>query len=320
MKNFSGRLFVIFSLLSILSIAAASVSEARIGGGRSSGFRGSRGFGTRPAPTSPYRSQGGYQQQQQQQQPNYSNAQQPAPSSFGSGGGFMRGMLGGLAGGMIGSLLFRNMGYAGGAGGFGGGFGVLELVLLLGLGYMFFRFITRSFATAGAQREMSHRERLESVEPGPFANSEATLASTLRNYDPSFELETFRDARMDDFVRLQAAWNLRDLSSVSDLIGTELRQQLDGDVAQLKNSGRINRIENIAVRSAELVEAWQEYGQEFATLRFRANLLDYTVDEGSSQVVAGDKSQPVKFEEDWTFVRAINQPGTSKTWKLTAIS
>jgi predicted lipid-binding transport protein (Tim44 family) len=45
-----------------------------------------------------------------------------------------------------------------------------------------------------------------------------------------------------------------------------------------------------------------------------ANLLDYTTDE-SGVVVSGNKTDPVKFEEYWTFTRPVGP----NPWKLSAI-
>ena len=54
----------------------------------------------------------------------------------------------------------------------------------------------------------------------------------------------------------------------------------------------------------------------YITVRFYANLLDYTVDETTGQVVSGSKTEPVKFEEYWTFTRPVgNNP-----WQLSAIT
>jgi predicted lipid-binding transport protein (Tim44 family) len=78
---------------------------------------------------------------------------------------------------------------------------------------------------------------------------------------------------------------------------------------------RINRLENIAVRSLEVTEAWQESGQDFVTVRFLASVLDYTVEETSNRVLDGSSSEPVKFEEYWTFTRPVG----SQAWKLSAI-
>ncbi len=49
--------------------------------------------------------------------------------------------------------------------------------------------------------------------------------------------------------------------------------------------------------------------------RISANLLDYTVDESTGQVISDSKADPVKFEEYWTFTRPIGH----HAWKLSAI-
>jgi predicted lipid-binding transport protein (Tim44 family) len=90
---------------------------------------------------------------------------------------------------------------------------------------------------------------------------------------------------------------------------------LQKDCDRLRGQGRINRLENIAVRAVTVTEAWQESGQDYLTVHFLANLLDYTVDERSGQVVEGSRTEPVKFEEFWTFVRPVGP----NAWRLSAI-
>jgi predicted lipid-binding transport protein (Tim44 family) len=100
------------------------------------------------------------------------------------------------------------------------------------------------------------------------------------------------------------------------LLTEEMSGILQGDAEKLKSEKKINRLENIAVRSVDLVEVWQESGRDYITVRFYANLLDYTVDETTGQVVSGNKTEPVKFEEYWTFSRPVgNNP-----WQLSAIN
>jgi len=43
--------------------------------------------------------------------------------------------------------------------------------------------------------------------------------------------------------------------------------------------------------------------------------LDYTVDETTSAVVEGSNSEPVEFEEFWTFSRPVGP----NSWKLSAV-
>lgn len=299
------------TLIAILMFIFYSAAEARIGGGRSFGSRGSRGFAPRSAPTQ--NSGTGSNFRNSPSQP-YAPAPQPQYGQP-AGGGFMRSMLGGIAGGFLGSMLFRSFGHAGMGGMEGGGFGILELLLVVGLGFLLFRMFT-------TRRQQYADGPVQEIGPGPYAKTEfqptdeASVADTLRRYDAAFDLATFKNARTDDFFRIQAAWMNRDLMPIRPLMTSEMAQLLDADVQNLRQQGRINRLENIAVRQIEAVEGWQEYGKEYATLRFHANLLDYAVDEKSGAVIEGDKANPVKFEEYWTYCRDI---GSNQAWLLSAI-
>ena len=86
-------------------------------------------------------------------------------------------------------------------------------------------------------------------------------------------------------------------------LGSELLSEYEGHFADLKAKGRINKLENIAVRKVEIVDSGMMDGEEFIIVRFTANLLDYTVDEASGKVLEGDSSEPVKFDEKWAFAR-----------------
>jgi predicted lipid-binding transport protein (Tim44 family) len=140
--------------------------------------------------------------------------------------------------------------------------------------------------------------------------------SYIRQMDPSFDEKRFRDVCMDHFFEIQGAWASRDMSGVRNLLTEEMSKTLQDDAGRLKSEKKINRLENIAVRSVDLVEAWQESGRDYITVRLYANLLDYTVEETTGQVVSGNKMEPVKFEEYWTFTRPVgNNP-----WQLSAIN
>ncbi|MBI3555945.1 MAG: TIM44-like domain-containing protein [Deltaproteobacteria bacterium] len=330
---------VLVGLLSILFLAQAPVADARFGGGSSFGSRGSRSVA--PRSSNSYGTSSGASrfgnatpsQPSAQPQPSspYPGYGQP---SFG-GGGFMRGLMGGMAGSFLGSMLFRSMGYGGqmgGMGGGGGGFGLLEILLIGGLLFFVFRFIMGRAAMAGGpgmgysqqpeQQQNFGRPDLRMVEPAQpgfdhGVMDEQTVADAIRRYDGAFDMARFKDSRVDDFFRIQAAWAQRDLTQIRPLVTSEIAESLDRELVGLKASGRINHIENVAVRETQIMEAWQEMGKEFVTLRFYANLLDYTVDELTGSVVEGDRSQPKKFEEFWTYVREVGRPGSP--WLLTAI-
>jgi hypothetical protein len=133
MKNKAVKVFTILAAVLFLSISVLELNaEARAGGGRSMGSRGSRSY-SRPAPS--------YSQPAQPRQ-----QAAPAPGAFqqSAGGGFMRSMAGGMMGGMLGSMLFSGFAGAGnGAAGAGGGIGLFEIALLAGLGYLIYRYIKK---------------------------------------------------------------------------------------------------------------------------------------------------------------------------------
>ena len=58
------------------------------------------------------------------------------------------------------------------------------------------------------------------------------------------------------------------------------------------------------------------YGREdYITVLFTANLLDYTVDEHSGALVEGSMTEPVKFAEEWTWARPVG----TENWLLEGI-
>jgi predicted lipid-binding transport protein (Tim44 family) len=288
------KYFKIFAVLTVLCIFTAAVTEqsafARAGGGRSFGSRGSRSYSS---PSTPYR---------QSSQPS-GNYNQP---NYNTGGGFLRSLGGGIAGGFIGSMLFRSLGLGGsGMGGGGGGIGLLEILIIAGLGLVLFRMFKRRQESSGNPSFLRNDRN----------NSDSDL-SDIKNSDPSFDEVRFTDNVMDMFFKIQAAWMNRDMSSAGSLLTDEMKNNFQEDIDDLISSKKINRLENIAVRTVEISEAWQESGQDYITTLIYANILDYTIDEKSGDVLIGSKTDPVKFEEYWTFTR----PSRSTRWMLSSIN
>ncbi|GFO68622.1 transporter [Geomonas limicola] len=322
MKNKAARLFAILAAVLMMSVTVMELNaEARAGSSRSMGSRGTRSY-SRPATSTPYTQPS---QMRQQAAPTPNSFQQPAT------GGFLRSMAGGLVGGMLGGMLFRSMGMAGGMGGMGGGgIGLFEIVLLAGIGYLIYRFVKsrREPATQATYSQTGYQPggyqqgyqdltlpqgSYQQVE-SPTAHDLETGISHLRQMDPYFDEQRFGDNAMDLFFKIQGAWMNRDLAPAAGLLTEEMRGILQEDVSRLVRERQVNRLENIAVRKVELAEVWQESGQDYVTALIHANLLDYTTDEAGN-VVSGSKTEPVKFEEYWTFTRPVgNNP-----WRLSAI-
>lgn len=302
---------VLFLSISVLEINA----HARAGGSRSIGSRGTRSYATPATPPS---------QLSPSSQPSQQTA--PAPSPFPQqqpSGGFMRNMAGGLLGGMLGGMLFRSLGFGGGLGG-GGGIGLFEIILLAGVGFLIYRFVKnrrqadssipygQSGYPGGTVTPISNEYSGNQLATGDVN----TGLGYIRQMDPSFDERRFNDTAMDIFFKIQGSWMNRDLTPVTGLLTDEMKRIFQGDLDSLLRDKQVNRLENIAVRNVEISEAWQESGQDYITASIYANLLDYTTDDTSGAVVSGSKTEPVKFEEYWTFTRPVgNNP-----WRLSAIN
>ena len=119
----------------------------------------------------------------------------------------------------------------------------------------------------------------------------------------------------DVFFQVQAGWMRRDLDSYRHLLGAQLATEYAGHIDELRQKGQINKLESIAIRKVEIVAAGSDGREDFVTVLFTANLLDYTVSDTSGELVEGSMTQPVKFAERWTWAR----PTGTDDWKLEGI-
>jgi predicted lipid-binding transport protein (Tim44 family) len=305
-KKFS--LVAIATLLLFITAGFMELAEARSrGGGRS--FQ--KPAASKPAP---------------QTQPRQT-ATTPAASPM--GGSFARGLAGGVMGGMLGSMLFGGMAHGmGGGGGLGGsGIGLFEILLLAGLGYLIYRWYSRRKALAtntGAEIPQNQNQpgnlfsgvgSQQAVEETMHEDPLVAGVKEIWTVDQDFDPEAFKETAQDLFFKIQAGWTRRETDVLKDFVGNQLLSEYGQHFEEMKQAGHINRMENIAVRKIDLISAGVQQGEIFVTVRFTANLLDYTVDEKSGNIVKGDPENPVRFEEDWTFARPIESP----RWKLEGI-
>lgn len=303
------------TLATLLLFAAAGFLELAEARARSGG----RSYQKSPAVSKP-------PPQSQQRQ----NATNPAASPTSPmGGSFARGLAGGIMGGFLGSMLFGGMAHGmGAAGGIGGsGIGLFEILLLAGLGFLAFRWFSRRRALATAsgaefQQDQNPANRLfagvgaqSAAQESPGEDPLVAGVKEIWSVDQDFDPESFKETAQDLFFKIQAGWTRRETGVLRDYVGNQLLGDYGNHFEELKRLGHINRLENIAVRKIDLLAAGVQQGEIYVTVRFTANLLDYTVDEKSGDVVKGDPENPVKFQESWTFARPVDQ----RRWKLEGI-
>ncbi|MBW6521076.1 MAG: Tim44 domain-containing protein [Desulfoarculaceae bacterium] len=295
-------LLVLLALTFIEAGITADYADAR---SRSGG----RSFSRTPAPKAPATSQ------------STPTTQAPKKSGLGSG------LAGGLLGGALGGMLFGSMFGMGG----GTGMGILPLLLLGGAGFFFYRRFMKRHATGGYQAYQPSTQASgsffpgmqsgglsETVPPPPAAALPGSLdegLAMIRQSDSGFDPNYFIEVASDVFFKVQAGWMRRDITSYRHLLGEELAAGYDRQFAEMRELGHINKLESISVRKIEIVDAGTQDNEDFVTVLFTANLLDYTVDEQNDALVAGSMTDPVKFAEEWIWARPVG----TEAWKLEGV-
>ena len=302
----------LFAFVGLSQIVLESFVDARAGGGGSAAFAAPGAYQCSPADPL------NRPNPDEKQLPRRSNLAHMAPQP----GGFMRSFGTAMLGGFLGSMLFSGLANAGfgGLGGFGSsGIGLVEILLFAGLGYFLYRKFLGPAAATGYgtmqyQNTRDYSPQYTPVQEAPAINNDIDYRS-LTMMDRSFDPNQFLKTAQDIFFKVQGAWNKQDTAALRSLCGSELMQTWEQELNNLRARGQQNKMENIALRESEITEAWTENGQDYITVRLHANLLDYTVDQKSGNVVSGNNSDPIEFQEYWTFTRPVGP----NPWKLTAV-
>lgn len=308
------RAFAVVLSLAIPLAMAMSSADARVGGGGSSGSRGSRTFSAPPSTTTAPNAA---------QPMNRTFSQPGAPAAAGAaagaakGGFFNRpgmGMLGGLAAGFLGAGLLGMLFGGGMLGGLGGLSSIIGLVLQIGL-----ILIVVKLAMSWWQRRHAPAAAFAG---GPAAGQAppqtgfgSGMGFGLGSGSPA-PLE-IQPADYEAFERLlgevQAAWSNEDVAKLHTLATPEMVSYFTKDLEQNKANNDINKVSGVKLLQGDLAEAWREGETDYASVALRFSLIDKTLERGTNRLVGGSET-PTEATEVWTFAR---QRGGN--WELSAI-
>jgi predicted lipid-binding transport protein (Tim44 family) len=302
---------IVQTLAVVLSLAlpllAVSSADARIGGGLSSGSRGTRTFSAPPSTsTAPSAAQ-----------PFNRTFTQPGSPGLGTstaGGGFFNrpggGMLRGLAAGFLGAGLLGMLFGGGLFGGLGGLSSLFGLILQIGLIVIVVR-----LAMSWWQRR-STPAYADSATRGPGGAQTYRTGSGFGLGSGSAPLEIL-PADYEAFERLlsdiQAAWSNEDVAKLHTLATPEMVSYFTDDLQRNKARNVVNKVSGTKLLQGDLAEAWREGDTDFASVAMRFSMIDKTVDRVSGRLVEGSE-QPSEATEVWTFLRP-----RGANWELSAI-
>jgi predicted lipid-binding transport protein (Tim44 family) len=291
--------------LALPAVIAVTSADARVGGGFSSGSRGSRSFSAPPStPTAPGTAQ-----------PFNRTFAQPGSPGLGTGGGFFnrpgRGLLGGLAAGFLGAGLFGMLFGGGLFSGIGGFSSILGLLLQIGL----IVFVIRLAMSWWHRRQMG--EPAYATGPSGTGGTQSNFggmgfglgsASTPLQIQPA-DYEAFERLLVD----IQAAYSSEDMGKLRTLVTPEMATFFNEDMQQNRQRGQVNRVSGTKLLQGDLAEAWREGDSDYASVAMRFSMVDRYVDIASGRLISGSE-QPVEVTEVWTFVRP-----RGGNWELSAI-
>ena len=298
--------------LALPTVIAVSSADARIGGGFSSGSRGSRTYSappstsTAPGTASPFNRTFG----------------QPANPGMNSpiGGGFFNrpgsGLLGGLAAGFLGAGLLGMLFGGGLFSGIGGFSSILGLLLQIALIVFLVRLAMSwwhrrqqsepAYAGAGglgAGAGIGPQSHVRSGRGFGLGSGSAPLQIQPADYE-SFE-------RL--LVETQAAYSNEDIGTLRRLATPEMVAFFSEDLQQNRARNQINKVSGTKLLQGDLAEAWREGDTDYATVAMRFSMIDRYVDRTSGRLISGSE-QPTEVTEVWTFVRP-----RGGDWMLSAI-
>ena len=301
-------LAVILSLAMPLVIVASS-ADARVGGGSSSGSRGTRTFSAPPTTsTAPNATQ-----------PFNRTITQPGSPGINTpaGGGFFNrpgmGLFGGLAAGFLGAGLLGMLFGGGLFSGIGGFSSIIGLLLQIGLIVLLAR-----WAMSWWQRRNATQAAYAGG-PSPVDAQTTTYRSGMTGFglgSGSTQVQ-IQPADYETFERLlgetQDAYSNEDVARLGTLATPEMVSYFARDLEQNKSRNVVNKVAGTKLLQGDLAEAWREGETDYASVAMRYSLVDTYLDRTTGRVVEGS-GQPEEVTEVWTFLR----PRGGK-WELSAI-
>lgn len=221
------------------------------------------------------------------------------------------GPLAGIAAGLGLAALLSHMGLSGEFA------GLLLILLLVAGGYFLWTMLRRSRANpmgakpayananAGADQQTTNYAPPPSAAPLPGGASNSVMASF--NNAPSwgipadFDKDAFERVSKVHFIRLQAAWDARDLADIRDFTTPEMFAEVK---MQLSEAGDEKSVTEVVEINAEVLGVETGAREDLASVRFKG-----TIRESS-----GGEAQPV--EEVWNLIKSHSGRGG---WLLAGI-
>ncbi len=237
--------------------------------------------------------------------PRMSQQKKTAPNKQGTATrarGGMMGMLGGLAlGGLLGAMFF------------GGAFEGINFFDIFVIGAIIFGFLwfmrrntqasTEPYAYAGQQQNTP-------TQPDLFTSSETSPQISDHMLRPDIDEAHFIPAAKNIFIRMQTAWDKKDMQDIHSFCTKEVADKIESDMQAL---GKVQTRTEVAMLEASMIDSWIESDDEWAAIAFHAMLKEETLNDEAENIT----SPAHEMHETWIFRHSPKSD--NPTWYLAGI-
>ncbi|MBF0212701.1 MAG: Tim44 domain-containing protein, partial [Magnetococcales bacterium] len=138
----------------------------------------------------------------------------------------------------------------------------------------------------------------------------------IMSMDPRFNEAAFLNGAKAAYQQRQSAWSDWSVDRLRPLLTERMWSVVENHAKERQAAGRRDILEKIRFHTAELSEAWQEAGEDWITVHFVVEMVEYETDV-AGRVLNGNPNQPITAEEYWTFSRPVGS--SNPNWFLSAI-
>lgn len=137
----------------------------------------------------------------------------------------------------------------------------------------------------------------------------AEAEETLRSRNPGFSMEALKQHLADLYVTMQTHWTKKDWEPMREHMSSQLYNQLNAQVEEMKRDRLVNRMDHIHVRKVFFMDYQRDEVNDILHFRLYVDLLDYTVELATGDVIVGSAEDPVYMLYEWEVIRSL----TAKT-------
>lgn len=152
----------------------------------------------------------------------------------------------------------------------------------------------------------------------PARTRDAASIAWLKQLDPDFSEAKFTEDAANLYVRLQNAWQAKDLSPVRSGLTDNLYAQFERQLQPYIQNHRTNHVENIAVLHADLMSFAQDEANDILKVDLHTRITDYVTDDATGEIIKGSSTRELFMGYEYTFIRT--KGGKSKAAADTAFT